>query len=434
MAAEEVWQARLARERAARREAERLLETKARELFLRNRDLAEAAATLEARVAARTADLEAALAAADAAARARLAFLAMVSHELRTPLHAIIGGLDLLGETRMEEEQRRHVGMMGGSAEALLRIIDDILDLARLESGRMAVAPHPFAPAALVGEAAETLRAPAEAKGLAFTLDIAGLGPGWYESDAGRIRQVVLNLLGNAVKFTAAGAVRLGASVTPGPVLEIEVADTGPGLSADDCRTLFEPFVRAGRAGRDGLSGTGLGLAISKRILDALGGTIEVESAPGAGTRMRVRVPLRDAAAPPAAPAPQDAPVRPGRVLVVDDLATNGMVAAAHLRRVGHVVDVVGSGAAAIAAQRAAHYDVVLMDLLMPEMDGLEATRALRALHGAQPVILGLTASGLEDARGPCLAAGMQDVLTKPITGPQLRSAVARWLDTARPS
>lgn len=430
MATEEVWQARLARERAARQEAERLLESKARELFLRNRDLAEAAATLEQRVAARTADLEAALAAADAAGKARLAFLAMVSHELRTPLNAIIGGVGLLGDTALDPAQRTHLAMMDGSATALVRLIDDILDLARLESGKVAVEYQPFDAAALLAEAAASLRPAAEAKGLRLVVEMAAVTPPWMESDAGRLRQVVLNLVGNAVKFTPAGEVRLHARRLPGPLLEVEVADTGPGLSEEDRRHLFEPFVRAGRAGRDALTGTGLGLAITRRILDTLGGTIEVESTPGAGSLFRVRLPVREAAAPAQPAVAEEAPPpRPGRVLVVDDLPVNGIVAAAHLRRAGHLVDVVTSGAEAIAAQRATPYDVVLMDLLMPEMDGIEATRALRALPVPPPAILGLTAAVPEDVRGACEAAGMQEVLTKPITGPQLRAAVAHWLE-----
>jgi signal transduction histidine kinase/ActR/RegA family two-component response regulator len=430
MAADEVWRARLARERAARHEAERLLETKARELYLRNRELAEAAATLEARVAARTADLEAALAAADRAAQARLAFLAMVSHELRTPLNAIVGVIGLLGESTLDAAQRRQVALMEGSAAALLRIIDDIIDLARLESGKVAIEAQPFDAAALAKEAAETLRAEAEAKGLALTLDLAALGTPWMKSDAGRVRQVLLNLLGNAVKFTVRGGVRVIARRLPGPMLELEVADTGPGLLEEDQRRLFEPFVRAGRAGLDRLSGTGLGLAISKRILDALGGTITVDSTPGEGARFLVRVPVREAAAPPPAPQPVEATsVLPGRVLVVDDLPTNAIIAAEHLRRAGHAVDIASGGAEAIAAHEAAPYDVVVMDLLMPEMDGLAATRALRALPGPRPAILGLTAAGLDDVGAACREAGMQELLSKPVTGPQLRAAVARWLE-----
>lgn len=429
MATEEVWQARLARERAARREAEQLLETKARELYLRNRDLAEAAATLEARVAARTADLETALSAADAAAKARLAFLAMVSHELRTPLNAIIGGLDLFGEAPLDDEQRRHLRMIGSSADALLRIIDDILDLAGLESGKVTVESRPFDAAALVAETLEGFRAQAESKGLALGLDAAGLAPPWIESDAARIRQMLVNLIGNALKFTAEGTVRVAARRMPGPVLQITVEDTGPGLSPDDRARLFEPFVRAARAGRDRLDGTGLGLAICRRIAEALGGTIEAGRAAEGGARFDLRLPVSDAA-PPAGPAPREEamPPRLGRLLVVDDLATNALVAASHLRRAGHSVDVAPSGAEALSALRAAPYDIVFMDLLMPEMDGLEATRAIRAASGPQPVVVGLTAAGLNEVRAECLAAGMQDVLAKPITGPRLREAAARWL------
>ncbi len=429
MATEEVWQARLARERAARREAEQLLESKARELYLRNRELAEAAATLEARVAERTADLETALSAADAAARARLAFLAMVSHELRTPLNAIIGGLDLIGEAPLDEEQRRHLRMIGGSAEALLRIIGDILDLAGLESGKVALERGPFDASALLADTLESFRAQAEAKGLTLDLDAAGLAPGWIESDAARIRQMLVNLVGNALKFTAQGGVRVAARRLPGPVLEITVEDTGPGLSEADRERLFEPFLRAGRAGRDSLGGTGLGLAICRRIAEALGGTVEATSATQGGARFEIRLPVRDAT-PPAAPAAatEAPPPRHGRLLVVDDLPTNRVVAAAHLRRAGHSVDVAASGAAALEALRGATYDIVFMDLLMPEMDGLEATRALLALPGPPPVVLGLTAAGLNEVRDECLAAGMRDVLAKPITGPKLREAAARWL------
>jgi signal transduction histidine kinase/CheY-like chemotaxis protein len=429
VATEEVWQARLARERAARREAEQLLEIKARELYLRNRELAEAAATLEARVAARTADLEKALSAADAAARARLAFLAMVSHELRTPLNAIIGGLDLFDEAPLDDTQRRHLRMIGGSAEALVRIVDDILDLAALESGKVAVESRPFDAAALLADTLDSFRAQAEAKGLALDLDASGLEPRWIESDAARIRQMLVNLIGNALKFTEHGGVKVATRRLPGPALEIAVEDTGPGLSPADRARLFEPFVRAERAGRDRLGGTGLGLAICRRIADALGGTIEAGAASQGGARFEIRLPVREAAPPVALPPRQEAPPpRAGRLLVVDDLATNALVAASHLRRAGHSVDVAAGGAEALAALRGAAYDIVFMDLLMPEMDGIEATRAIRASSGPAPVVVGLTAAGLNEVRDACLAAGMQDVLAKPITGPKLREAAARWL------
>jgi signal transduction histidine kinase len=429
MATEEVWKARIARERAARHEAEHLLETKARELHLRNRELAEAAATLDARMTARTADLEAALSAAGAAAKARLAFLAMVSHELRTPLNAIIGGIDLMGEAPLDDAQRRHLRMMGGSAEALLRIIDDILDLAGLESGKVTVESGRFDAAALVADTLESFRGQADAKGLVLELDTVAVAPRWVESDAARIRQMLANLIGNALKFTERGSVRVTARRLPGPVLEITVEDTGPGLSPEDRTRLFEPFVRAERAGRDNRSGTGLGLAICRRIADALGGTIEAGSAAGGGALFQIRLPVRDAA--PAAPAPagpEAAPPRLGRLLVVDDMATNGLVAAGHLRRAGHSVDIATSGAEALAALRAAAYDIVFMDLLMPETDGLDTTRTIRERHGPAPVVVGLTAAGLNEVRDSCLAAGMQDVLAKPITGPKLREAAARWL------
>jgi signal transduction histidine kinase/CheY-like chemotaxis protein len=428
MPSEEIWQARLDRERAARKQAEQLLETKARELYLRNRELAELAESLEARVAARTAELEAALVEADAAGRARLAFLAMVSHELRTPLNAIIGGLELLGGGRLEADQRSQLDMVGGSAEALLRLIDDILDLAALESGKISIEARPFDCAALLEEAVESFRLQAARKSLALTLDTELLQPVTMAADPARIRQVAVNLIGNALKFTERGGVRIAARRLPGPVLELTVTDTGPGLSDADRERLFEPFVRAGRAGRDRLDGTGLGLAICRRIAASLGGTIAMQSTLGVGSAFTFTMPVAEAAAPGPAAATEPAPPRPGRLLVVDDLPTNRIVAAAHLRRAGHSVDVAAGGAEAVQAQLAAPYDIIFMDLLMPDMDGLEATRALRAVEGPQPLVIGLTAAGLAEVREQCLAAGMQDVLVKPVTGLKLREVAARWL------
>jgi len=430
MTDEAAWRARLERERAARKSAERLLETKASELFLRNRELQDLAGTLETRVAERTAELQTALAEADAAVKARLAFLAMVSHELRTPLNSILGGRGRGAEAGLDEESRRHLALVRGSADALLRIVDDILDLARMESGRVTVEISNFDAAALIADTVETLRPAAIAKGLALSVDCAGLPRPWLRADAGRIRQVLVNLVGNAVKFTEAGEVRVAAWLPPGRTLQVKVSDSGPGLSEADRANLFQPFVRAGRAGRDRRSGTGLGLAISQRILETLGGAIELESQPGQGTTFRFQIPVEpaEALAPVVEAPPQPGTQRRGRLLVVDDIATNSLVAATHLRRAGHEVDTVASGAEAIGALQRRPYDIVFMDLLMPEMDGLEATRLLRGLPGPRPVILGLTASVVGEVREACAAAGMDDVLAKPITGPSLIAAAARWL------
>ncbi|NKC30976.1 ATP-binding protein [Falsiroseomonas selenitidurans] len=454
-AEEATWLARLERERSARKTAERLLETKARELFLRNRELAEAAATLETRVAERTAELQTALAAADAAVKARLAFLAMVSHELRTPLNSILGGLGLVQETRLDAESCRHLALVRGSADALLRLIDDILDLARMESGAVAVEPSVFDGRSLLVDAVESLRPAAVAKGLALDLRCEGLEQPWLSSDAGRIRQVLLNLVSNALKFTEDGGVLVVARLqsqpqeasfsddsppeavpgqAAGQVLEVTVTDTGPGLSEADLARLFQPFVRAGKAGRDRLTGTGLGLAISQRIIETLGGTIGLDSVPGQGTTFRFHIPVAPASAPAPEPAlPLQAGVaRTGRLLVVDDIATNSLVAAAHLRRAGHEVDVATSGEEALEAAGLKAYDIIFMDLLMPGMDGLEATVLLRQQPGPKPRILGLTASVLGEVRQDCRRVGMDDVLAKPITGPMLLAATERWL--ARPA
>ncbi len=364
------------------------------------------------------------------ASRAKSDFLAVMSHEMRTPLAGVLGLAELLGDTSLDESQRDMTATLRAAAETLLALINDLLDLSKIEAGQLEVVPAPFDLQAVLRAVDVPMALRAQQRGLAYGRHLDPATPGWLLGDAGRLQQVLRNLAANAVKFTEHGRVevRVGpaAGAAEAPRLRFEVQDTGPGIPPERQDELFQPFVQL----QPDRGGSGLGLAISRRLVEAMGGRIGLESRPGEGSCFWFELPL-PAAAPPAAavqPAP-GAPARPLHVLLAEDDPTNQQVALRSLQRLGHRVDIVASGCAALRALAARRYDLVLMDLQMPEMDGLEATRRIRAGQGVldpQVPVIGLTAFALSDDRGRCLAAGMDDHVPKPYRVRDLAAAIAR--------
>ncbi|MFO1036096.1 MAG: ATP-binding protein [Geminicoccaceae bacterium] len=420
---------RARRERQAREEAERLLEEKSLELYLANQDLARATRELESLVEARTQELQEALLQARAATDARSQFLAMISHEIRTPIAAVIGTLELLGDTRLDREQADLVETASGSAVHLLGIINDVLDFVRIDAGQIEIRPSAFAPADLVQGTAALLQPLAVERGLTLTVDLDADVPATVRGDAGRLRQVLLNLGSNAIKFTERGDVRLHVERW-GHRLRFSVVDTGPGIPEAARPKLFREFSQLEHGLDRRFPGSGLGLAISKRLVEAMGGELDVISEIGRGSRFWFDVPLPEVAIDhgDASTAPSKAQGR-GRILLAEDALTNQLVTATQLRKAGYTVDVANNGREAVEAARLQSYDLVLMDVMMPEMDGYAATRAIRELPGTVggPPILALTAGATLEDRDRCHAAGMDDVLVKPIRRDSLLAAVARW-------
>jgi len=375
---------------------------------------------------------------ADAATRAKSDFLAMMSHEIRTPLSGVLGMLHLLLDTPLSERQRHYAQTIRDSGEALLGILNDILDFSKMEAGKLHLQPVDFDLGRVVTSVTTLLSARAREKRVALESALAPDVPRALRGDAGRLRQVLLNLVANAIKFTDAGTVRVEVARLDGhQTLRFAVADTGIGIAADAQQRLFQEFSQIDDSGGRRFGGTGLGLAISKKIVTAMGGTIGVDSVPGSGSTFWFTLALAPAAGEAAPEAPQalhaEAPLPPLRVLVAEDNPVNQEVTAGILRQRGHHVDIVADGHAAVEAVRAGTYDVVLMDVHMPRLDGIEATRVIRGLSGGKGdlPIIALSASALRDETERALAAGMNGHLTKPIDPAALAAALARYTRAA---
>ncbi len=365
-------------------------------------------------------------------------FVATMSHELRTPLNAIIATAELLGTTPLDEHQRAFVETIEASAEALLVLISSILDFSKIEAGKLDLETRTFELETLVESAAAVLAQPARQKGLQLRAYVDPAIPGSVRGDANRLRQILLNLLANAVKFTAHGRIAVRAlpveTTSRHVLVRFEVEDSGIGIRPDVVPKLFEPFVQADSSSSRRFGGTGLGLSICKRLVELMQGEIGVTSEPGRGSLFwftaRLERPvaasrrLFEIAAP-------SAGYRDRTVLVAEDNASLREILGHQFAQLGAPVWIVGDGRAAVAALEREPFALVFLDCHMPELDGFAATRAIRAAErgtGRRVPIVAMTANAFKEDRAACLAAGMDDYLSKPVRIGDLRSVLDRWL------
>ncbi|MBS0241975.1 MAG: response regulator, partial [Proteobacteria bacterium] len=378
---------------------------------------------------------------AQQASRAKSTFLAMMSHEIRTPLNAVLGLTSTLLEGPLSANQRNSLETIQEAGDSLLEILNDILDYSKLEAGQLKLETIPFGPEEVSQSAIAVIGSRAEAKGLALSVSSDPNLPAGLLGDASRLRQVLLNLISNAVKFTSQGSVSVNCRCverTDGAAtVEWTVSDTGIGISAQQIRNLFQDYAQADISINRRFGGSGLGLAICKRILDSMGGSIEVTSKLGRGTTFKCRVCLplaevqKDEAAVESCGEQLRQQIRlncrPLRILIVDDNPTNRLVAGKMLEEFDVKVSMAADGAEAVALATESHFDVILMDMQMPEMDGLAASRTLRA-RGSKVPIIAFTANAYEEDKQNCRDAGMDEFVAKPVRKPRLVNAIERAL------
>ena len=402
-----------------------------------NAALTATLAALDERVRDRTAALAGATARAEAASRAKSQFLANMSHEIRTPMNGVIGMAELLSATPLDASQREVTETIRSSGQILLAIINDILDLSTIESGQLVLDREPFPLGSVLSRAVKVVSPAASAKGLPLDVSADAAIPAHLVGDPLRLGQVLVNLLSNAVKFTESGRVTLSTRLVPETAerpaaIRIEVRDTGIGIEPEHLSRLFQPFEQGDASMSRRFGGTGLGLAISKRLVDLMDGRLWGESQPGVGSTFILELPLRAAESssalsrPVRAAVPDRKPAANLRLLIAEDNPVNQRVATRMLLKLGYQADVVENGRLAVEAVQRQAYDVIFMDVQMPELDGLEAARRIKARPGPAPWIVALTAHALEHDRQQCLAAGMNDFLSKPVQLNELTAALDR--------
>lgn len=366
------------------------------------------------------------------ASQAKERFFANLTHEIRTPLTGIAGTVELLRQTALSAEQAPLVKALWSSTGNLADLVNAILDHARMRAGHVSVELAPVDLQAISGDLRALFGARAGDKGLDLEIDLAPDLPQWIETDGVKLRQIASNLISNALKFTASGVVgvRLEAA-DDGRSLRLAVSDSGIGIATDKLQAVFEPFVQGDESIGRSYGGTGLGLAIARQLAQLLGGSLDARSRPGSGSTFSFVMPLRPVEAPvAAAPTTVGAPAEAGlRVLLAEDNPVNQLVACAMLQRLGAVVDVAANGEQAVAMAEARGYHAILMDLQMPGMDGISATRAIRARERDQGrpslPIIAMTGNSAEDYGEACTAAGMNGFITKPVKAERLREILA---------
>ncbi|HVK31377.1 MAG TPA: ATP-binding protein [Burkholderiaceae bacterium] len=385
-------------------------------------------------------ELRGARAVAESASQAKTNFLANMSHELRTPFQGLLGMLQLFDNDRLDPAQRHQLRVARDSAQHLLAILNDVLDISRLEAGTLRLQSQPVDLKRMVADVRALMAAPAAQKNLSLQVQVDAAVPSQAAFDDTRVRQVLFNLLSNAIKFTERGGVVLDVIVRD-KQLVFGVADTGIGMDERTLPRLFQRFSQGDESTSRRYGGTGLGLEISRSLARLMGGDITVQSTPGVGSRFELLLPVQEVASPreaaagaaPASMAVGAGALRRLRLLVAEDNEVNRTVLAAMIEREGHDWHFAHDGLAAVQAAQAQEYDLVLMDLHMPEMDGIDATRAIRALPGdkAQVPIVALTADAFADTRTRCLEAGMNDFLSKPVSVAELARLLATYGDPA---
>lgn len=443
-------QRRAERERQARKQAEFLLEQKSRELYESNLQLTQAKEELEARVRERTEQLEQALAQSESARKAKTEFLAMMSHEIRTPMTAILGFTELILEeeqaARDPSSQLDSIRTIHRNGQHLLDIINDILDISKIEAGKLEVELRPCSPVAIVEHVRDLMRVRAQDKGIQFETSIETELPRLIATDATRLRQILINILGNAIKFTSQGSVRLLVRHLEGDAakLEFDVIDSGIGITAEQQQQLFQPFSQADMSMARRFGGTGLGLSISKRLTQMLGGDVWiVESSPNQGTRFRVQIKaqsiqsgelddaqIRADQREMVSDLASSTPLSECRILLAEDGPDNRRLLTFILEKAGAQVTTVENGSLAIeqvlSSLETQPFDLILMDMQMPILDGYQATSQLRGL-GCRTPIIALTAHAMSDSCDRCLASGCDDFASKPIDRTSLIAQIQRW-------
>jgi two-component system sensor histidine kinase/response regulator len=380
---------------------------------------------------------------AQAATRAKSAFLANMSHEIRTPMNAIIGLTHLMQRDTRDALGQDRLGKIADAAHHLMGIINDVLDLSKIDAGKLELEALDFDLDEMLARSCSMVAGSAHAKGLELHVDSSDL-PRQVRGDPTRLSQVLMNLLGNAVKFTERGSVSLRGTLlerdASGLHLRFEVRDTGIGIERERIGKLFDAFEQSDSSTTRRFGGTGLGLAVTRQLVDLMGGAVGVESTPGVGSLFWVTVHVQPAAAQSARPARAGQAAAPGtaemplarlgaRVLLAEDNAINQEVAKELLRVAGYEVDVADNGRRAIEMARTGGYDLILMDVQMPELDGIEASRQIRAMSGLSRIpIIAMTANAFAEDRAACLAAGMNDHVAKPVHAATLYDTLARWL------